>query len=735
MHAARTIATQTVRSALRRKCYRAFPINRSSLSPCPIHAFHTTASREFAFRWFKRPSEDQSVVDRRTWRRTLNAGRRPDSQLAEHDAELLLAVLNRPETGHRYLSFEDLLEALQLSTRQTSALHASLSAQLYSTLLTRWHEAVEGTDAETVIAHIAPTLIHHLALAGESHAALTLCAEISSKQSAASDLWVSLLQGYKDAADIDAYIKAREYMLLHAVPMTTNLLNLHLQLCDAGKLYTDAIELYNRAEVAKDTRTRKAVLDIALKTRDWSLGEKVVQDVRRHDVTDDPYDAYPALLAWLAGKGVSMEEMTQEIKTMRDADVDLSTEIMDGMLYGATLTEQWQAVEQLWDAHAADLLPSARTLSLRVAAAVMAHDLPLATQVYATSKSHALHDQLDSLSLQALLAAELAGDRSAKNNTLVDEILGTLMVRVPCPITPLSLRILVPKLIAAQGHLKLDEILRLCKQTRADWDSAAVISLIMDEVAVAKDAKAVINLHTMLRRCFAEERAFDLDVRHKLLDRLGQLGAGKQMGDLFQQFLKASAGADAPAHGRPDYTTYLLMLNAATEMRDLQLVRRVHMCLRMDVVSIGDRPGEHTAVLNRLMKAYAYCLSPSCLDVWEQLCIGGDGPDHAAVSIILDACNHMRVPQRGQHIWRTLHRTHFQFNDNNWASRIEMLTRNGLIDEAFESLDQGILLDQHAIGERTLSTLWNTAGGVRQRTDAWARENLPAVWDRLMNRD
>lgn len=678
--------------------------------------FSGTPARSLAFKWFRR-EEDPAVTDRKQWYRIISDRRRQDAPIAEADAALLLDILRRPNTGPGVFSFEELFDGLRASARSTSTAHAVLTNELYGIVLARWQEAPK--DIERELRRFAEQVIEHLALVGNDTAALALTAEIASKSRQPLAPWKALLRTYRDTTNLAGYIRAKEYMELHKLPVDVELVNYQLQLCNAGGMFEETKERYSSMpalyKIEPDWQTRHAALDAAIRTDDVELGNVIVQQMRAFDLEAHAEQTYSAILSWLVARGASIDSLKAEVARMQQADVSLTIQIINAMLHSASLLQRWQSVEQIWAAFAGrDVLAMQETFSLRVSAAVLARETDRAKQIYHEAAEAGYADLLDSRALQTLLAAEMTGDNA--DTELNELILETLVKRDPFPITPVSLQFLVSRLVEAKDYERLDQILRFSK-TRSDWNSSGVLELVLEQVDTAANSIALQNLNVLLRREFATDPAYDLAQRSRLLSRAAQLREPKLMGSLFRKFLTSKL--------RPDHTMYVLMLNGAAEMRDLELIKRVHSHLRMDM-----NLSEHTSVLNTLMKAYARVGSTSCFDVWEQISRGGAGPQQASVSIIIDACTYMRLTSKAHHIWRLLEKAGFRFNDNNWASYVEMHTRNELTEEVYDVLEDALARGEPIAG-RTVSTLYNTAPASRERTERWAKEHTPRVWQDL----
>lgn len=720
------------------------------LSTTKPSQFDATRSTPFAFRWFRGANDDDD--NRRTRWLTLVQRHRTRGELSISQVIFLNETFDKLAGQLSWLGYDDILVTLSIVSRSPSQDHAVLANKLYESLVS-W-PATKREDLQQHLEPILPEVLASLARAGNDQAALILCSDAGRVQPMPLKLWTALLSVYHDINDLVGFTKIQDYMTVQNIKVDTNIINLQLELLNENKFFEDARSLYttmaSRYRVDPDWKTRLIMLDLCMneQTADLAhknaletLGESIYLQLSSEDANGRAEEVFPRLICWLVFTGQPLENIHGKIKEMQNNGCDLNIHIVNSMLHAASVSNQWSLVERLWTSIVSpDILPTDKTFSFRIAASVMAGDIRGAKALFEASKSSGYADMLDPATLQTFLASEMMGQQP--DVELCHQIIQLLEKIEPFPITPTSLMFLVPKMLEMKQYARLEGLLELSR-TRADWNTKRTIYLILDQMATTEDPKRIWNISIMLKNLFWTDPLYDLEARSVLLRKLIHLDQPQMLGALFSQFSNSTI--------KPDNQMYILLLKGAAECRSVGLIRKLHESLKMDVTV-----SEHTAVLNTLMNAYAYVNSPIAFDVWDQLFRGGRGPSHASVSIIIDACSYARAPVRGAHIWTALARRGFNFNDNNYASFVEMCNRYNNTEEAFRVLEDaiqrhgqngrdtsgserngdgagtGVTKTTGRVGERAVSTLYNTAAtGKREDVRRWAEEWCPDVWTAL----
>ncbi|CCG84760.1 protein of unknown function [Taphrina deformans PYCC 5710] len=643
-------------------------------------------------------------------------------------ASKVAQLLDMTQGASEWLSDRDLLTTLRIALRTNSIEHADVSAKLYD----RYRERRQDPDANVVLADLGPVaieLVKALASLERDREAMILCLDLSQSHEQPLLLWKALLTSYRDVGDLVGFVKVRDYMSMHSLSPDVHILNLELELLNRNKLFDDASELYtampSQYEVAPNWQSRLIMLETCMNLQKQSdapqsaltKGKEVLARLRKLDLAEHADEVYPKILSWIVFNQASIDAIHEEIHEMKNRhEIELNVAHVNAMLYAANMSENWLIVERLWASFSSlGIYPTNDTFSLRIAASVMGSDTNGAKEIFEASKNAGYADMLDPLALQTLLAAEMMSKVS--DDALCLYIIQLLEKIEPFPITATSLAFLIPKMMERKHYVKLEEILEKSRP-RSDWDSEDVIETILDQLPKATDSKSVWNAFVLLRNLFWNDPIYTTEARFRLLRRLIELDEPKIVGQMFSQFLKSSI--------KPDDRMYISVLQGARDTRDYDLVRRIHQFMKMDMTI-----SEHTPVLNTLMNAYAHVHSSLTFDVWEQIHRSGRGPTNASVSIVMDACTSGRVPNKGILIWRSLQRTGFPFNDNNYASYVEMLNKLASTEDAIAVLQREFERGGgRDIGARALSTLYNTSK-VKSRVAAWAEEHCPDLWASL----
>lgn len=649
--------------------------------------------------------------------------------MSSSQAAGMTELLGLTSGSAEWLDDKALLLTIQIALRSDSVQHAEVASRLYKTLEARRQVAVSAKPAHEELLTEALELVRAMALAKHDQDAMMLCMDYARGHRQPLRLWRALLTTYRDVGDLVGFLKVRDFMSIHQFVPDVHILNLQLELLNSSGLYEDAKTLYSDMpsayQVTPTWQTRLIMLDICMNMRgtmtstgehkNFELGQEIYGKINRIDIGDHHAEVFPKLLSWLVYNGGSIDTLRDKVREMEDRhDLKLDVHHVNAMLYAANASENWLMVERIWKTfESADIYPTSNTFSLRMAASVMGRDTTAAKQIYQASKVAGYADMLDPLALQTLLAAEMMHGQS--EDTLCVEILQTLEKMSPFPITPTSLMFLIPKMMEKKQFAELEGILEKSRE-RADWDTTRTVETILDQLASAKDGKAVWNNFVLLKNLFWDDPLYTLEARTRVLQRMIELDEPKMAGQMFAQFLRCTV--------KPDNAMYIFVLQGAREMRDYDLIRRVHQFIKMDM-----NISEHSAVLNTLMNAYAYVHSSLTFDIWEQIFRSGRGPSQASVSIVLDGCTYSRVPNKGRHIWRTLELRKFEFNDNNYASYVEMLNKHGETAEAIAFLEREMGMGRK-IGGRAIGTLYNTSS-TKSEVAKWAAEACPLVWASL----
>ncbi|ORY84360.1 hypothetical protein BCR37DRAFT_264965 [Protomyces lactucae-debilis] len=664
-------------------------------------AFHTEAPRAFAFKWFKQSSTQSKQRDR--WLQVLS--KRRQGGLSHQEVTFMLECVDTIQ-----LSEEELTESILAALRVDSEAHDELATKAYGLL--QKHRAAQITPKSpwSGLEESLPQLVVALASAGPSNQALDLCKQASKKLDQSQDMWRVLLQTLAERSKSQDFFDACHCMREERVPADVATMNLELDRLNAVGRAQEALALYKSMPslgLKPDTTANLLALDSCMQANDLEAGKDIATLVER----DNSDAAFASLLAWDVYNRQPLASIHQKASSR---EVSLST--VNAMLRAAKLSRQWNMIEQLWMAFAntSDIFPNEATFSMRIHGHNMARQLDKAIAVFADSANAGFSELLDSQVLQDLLKA---GIMSRKPDAAFEQkILAILLKQEPFPIAQESLSFLIPSLIEQKQYVQLETIIEQC-QLRPDWSAAMTIQHIVDQATRAKDGKQVWNISILLRNLFWDDPIYTLELRSLLLKRLVALQDVDKLDRMFRQFFQSQI--------KPDAGMYTLMLHGGQDLREVELIRSVHASIKMDV-NLSD----HTRILTTLMRAYAHVSAAETFEVWNQIFHGGHGPTAASVSVVMDACAHMRMPTRGLFIWQTLERRQFPFNDNNYASLVEVFTRNGNPEGVLSLLEEAIASGRD-VGPRTLSTLWNTARGMRSQTKAWANKHCPSLWQQL----
>lgn len=632
------------------------------------------------------------------------------------------------ESGNsEWLTIEKVKTLLEIVIRSSTVEHAVLASALFGFVKQYNDQRVANKSlADEFPSQILPDLIRALTIGGKDQDALTLCTAAGVNHKQPLVLWNGLLTSYRDAGDLAGFLRARDFMMIHRLLPDIAILNMQLELLNAGRMYQDALALYSSLpsdfQVAPDWRTRLIMLDVCMNAESHEDMEGLSADLEkcskevyarlRNDLKGHAEKVYPKVLSWIVFKRNSLDVINDEVRKMEQSGLELNIEIVNSMLFAATVSKQWLLLERLWSSlrSRSGLFPTESTFSLRIAASVMGGDKSGANAIFEESKSAGFADMVDPLALQTLLAAEMMGEHT--NEELCKYLLQLLEKIQPFPITPTTLKFLIPKLLERKDFARVERIIEM-SQARVDWDTRQVIEIILEQVAEAKDEKSVMNDFILLKNLFWEDPIYDLKARETLLRQAIKVQSGQKAVQMFTQLLTSRI--------KPDEHTYNMMLKGGITLKDFDMVRRIHQCMKMDI-----NLSQHTSILNTLMMAYSHLSSTLAFDVWEQISRSGRGPTQASVSIVLDTCTYARLPVKGQHIWRILERSDFALNDNNYASYVEMLNKHNMTNEALSTLTLA-LEQRRPVGVRAVSTLYNTAAD-KKMVEHWALSQCPKIW-------
>lgn len=663
----------------------------------------------------RRNRVDEILVRKKYW-----------EELSPNQVSLVRETVESEGDNSEWLSQEKIKAMLRITLKTESFAHANLVNVLFLHFK-RYNDQRVSPKAITdeLPENILPALIQALAIVGNDLDALTLCAESSPPQ---LKLYHEMLNTYRKENNLVGFLKARDFMIKHKLLTDTDILNMHLELLNSNELYTDAHTLYLQmsedGQARPDWKTRLTMLEVYMKASSQeksvksssqytAFGERVYLELQK-DVRGHVEEVYPELLAWSVSQAYSLEEIHMQVRDMEGYGMDLDIDTINTMLLAAAVSKQWLLIETLWNSFQRPrIYPTERTFSLRIEAAVMSRNQEQAKSVFEQCKSAGFSDMIDPVALQTLLASELMG--SSSDPELCSYILQLLEKVSPFPITPTTLAVLIPNLLSTNTFLRAERVLRM-SQRRPDWNPEAVIEIILDFVKNAEDEKSVVNTFTLLKNLFWDDPLYTLEARETLLRQAIKIQSGQKATQMFTRFLTSKI--------KPDEQTYNMLLKGGIELRDFGMVRKIHQCMKMDV-----NLSEHTSILNTLMLAYSHLSSSLAFDVWEQISRSGRGPSQATVSIVIDTCTHARLPMKGQHIWRTLERSNFTFNDNNYASYVELLNKNSLTDKAISVLTQA-LAEKQQVGARAVSTLYNTAAK-KELIQEWALDQCPDIWEAI----
>ena len=585
-----------------------------------------------------------------------------------------------------WLGYDETLQTLAIVIRSSSLDHAVFANKLYERLRS-WSSEAKG-KLQQAIPDLLPQLPCSLAMAGNDQAALSISAAADSPST-----WRALLTTYQGANDLVGFLKIRDYMELHGYKPDISIMNLQLELLTSSKLFEDARilydELHSRYGLEAEWRTKVIMLNACMQSNDLTYGQKVYDMCQEEP---ENIELHTAMMSWLVFSGCSINDKRIEVHHIKT---------LDAMLYAASLSHRWTVAEDLWARFQQDLYPTDKTYSHRLMAATMARYQDLAREILEESTTSGYADMLDAQALQTFLAAEL-NDRT-ENNELCLRVL-QLLEKQPYPVTPTSLAVIVPHLISRKLYIKLESVLELSR-TRQDWDSAFVIDLILQSLDT--DAKTVWNLTILLRNQFWHDESYNETVKRALISRLADLNQPDLISRLFTTYANRLTGQ-----------LYITALQGAIKCRSLPLTSQIHKLLKMDT-----NVQFNVTVLNTLINAYARCNSTICFDLYQSL----KRPSHASVSIIIDACSYLQMPSKATQIWRNLERQEFKFNDNNYASYVELWSKRGQLEYAITVLDGA-----EEIGGRAVSTLYNTTPAPhRHRVEEWAQRRVPELWNSL----
>jgi hypothetical protein len=664
-------------------------------------AFHTNVPRAFAFKWFKQSNVQQKQRER--WLQVLD--RRRHGGLSLQEVAFMLECVEQVR-----LDEQELVDTIQATLQTESETHDALAAKAFAVLKAQRAAQVTPKDPVAGIEACLPQLIQALASSGPIDEALSICRHASRHHAHSQSLWHTLLQSLAYQSRLQDFLTVRKCMTEDGVPVDVAIVNLHLAQLNAGGLAKDALNVYESLStiyVEPDLETRLLALDACMQTEDLSTGDRIALELK----SDDTLEAMAKLLSWDVYTGQAMDEV---LSRAMKSGLTLST--LNSMLFAATLSRRWQSVEQIWTAlaDAPDILPNETTFSLRMEAAIGMGDVPHAKTVFEQSQQSGFAELLDPRAILSLLKAEMTSGRS--DPAFSQMLLDILLKQEPFPIKQESLLFLIPTLIQRKQYAQLENIIEQCRLA-SDWSTIETVQRIAEQASTATDGKQVWNISILLRNLFWDDPAYTLQHRNLLLKRLIELKDVDKLIRMFHQFFQSQI--------KPDVGMYTLMLHGGQDLREVDVIRSVHASIKMDV-----NLSEHTRILTTLMRAYAHVGAAETYEVWNQIFHGGHGPTQASVSVVMDACAHMRMPTRGLFIWQSLQRRNFAFNDNNFASLVEVFTRNGDPEGVLPLLADAVANKQD-VGPRTLSTLWNTARGMRPQTREWALEHCSDVWQQL----
>jgi hypothetical protein len=116
--------------------------------------------------------------------------------------------------------------------------------------------------------------------------------------------------------------------------------------------------------------------------------------------------------------------------------------------------------------------------------------------------------------------------------------------------------------------------------------------------------------------------------------------------------------------------------------RNLQCLQKVERMINMDAFVEVD-----TILRNALMFAYAKCgLLKRAWDIYVEITLTDEGPDHATISQIFDVCGRMTDGglAKAKMLWAKYRRMGVPLTENNVTSYVETLSRHGAWDSAWD---------------------------------------------------
>ncbi|KAL7420156.1 hypothetical protein Q5752_005122 [Cryptotrichosporon argae] len=367
-------------------------------------------------------------------------------------------------------------------------------------------------------------------------------------------------------------------------------------------------------------------------------------------------------------------------------------------------------------------VPAERSLAATVIGALVTADPPqldAAMAVYADHEAH-LRAEGDSpyQSLYQTLLAACAHTGSTTTAVLLTEDLRAHRLGLPRHLTREFILDLMRSAADHESAFAAYSALAAC--TRLDKDDYADIAStyisLSTPASLLPPADLVLDLMADMRRAGFSPGP---EVLTALLARYSAVGAEG----------RARKASKSAAH------------HAALSATVVSAVRDIHTLLRLDPGLVTD-----VTLLTALMNAYSFWgATDDALAVWDELVerrprelaassraavAAAYGP---AVSVVLDACGHARMPVRARKAWKWAHR-HGLVNARHWAAWVECLARCGLMDEAVRVVceDMGVagaLEPTKDVAAILLKFSW--ANGDVRRVSERVRERFPQWWHEL----
>ncbi|ODQ50144.1 hypothetical protein SAICODRAFT_10198 [Saitoella complicata NRRL Y-17804] len=427
-----------------------------------------------------------------------------------------------------------------------------------------------------------------------------------------------------------------------------------------------------------------------------------------------------ATLAYQLWEGVTMDAIRGALKSMKDDGLQPTTRTINTLLRTSYNKQTQITPEQLWNLFAEQKIePDGDSAGYTMKALVRRGDTGGALQIYNDMRRNAEWTETV-LNATALLLQALAKAPSPDIETISSILKDILEARKK--LSTITLQALLMVYLRAEDY---DSWEILCqKYDLARKDSPIPVKFFVDYLTDSETPLHIAwdgyqNLHKVFRDYFTRP------------DRVALMNCfiGHRRADMASRVFFDMR--DTPLEW--DNKTCTQILAGIGQLRDIQALELVHTQLKMDIHIDPD-----VILLSALMNAYNHCGMPNTAHkFWLQICAHPDGPTTGSVSIILDTFGHSSNPnayKRGQQIWQELKAQGFEFDLRCYATYVELQARHNRFAQAMDVV-RGMIADGIRPDEVVIGTLYNTMRQDRKaEVELWAKENVPEVWEKLLER-